>query len=349
MPPPRSTPPPTPRRCAASRSSRCRASRATARSRSCSTIERRVHQVRLHIVEFRGFERFIQGRPYWEVPVMVQRLCGICPVSHHLAASKALDGGRRGASRRRPTSDPPADALRPDPAVARAALLSTWRRRTCSSASTATRRKRNVVGVLAAHPDIARQGVLLRKFGQEVIRVTAGKRVHGTGSIPGGVNKRDHRRRARRAARRCRTSWPGRRPACGWWPLHRPDRRCTSSSARCAPACCRWWADGKLDLYDGVLRARDADGAIIFDQRRAEGLRRAHPPRERALVELHEVPVHRALGPEDGWYKVGPLARIQNCDFDRHAAGRGRAPGASWPRLAGGVQFTRRWRTTGRG
>ena len=51
----------------------------------------RVHQVRLHIVEFRGFEKFIQGRPYWEVPVMVQRLCGICPVSHHLAASKALD------------------------------------------------------------------------------------------------------------------------------------------------------------------------------------------------------------------------------------------------------------------
>jgi len=51
----------------------------------------RVQQVRLHIVEFRGFEKFIQGRPYWEVPVMVQRLCGICPVSHHLAASKALD------------------------------------------------------------------------------------------------------------------------------------------------------------------------------------------------------------------------------------------------------------------
>ena len=50
-----------------------------------------VQQVRLHIVEFRGFEKFIEGRPYWEVPVMVQRLCGICPVSHHLAASKALD------------------------------------------------------------------------------------------------------------------------------------------------------------------------------------------------------------------------------------------------------------------
>ncbi len=50
-----------------------------------------VQQVRLHIVEFRGFEKFIEGRPYWEVPVMVQRLCGICPVSHHLAAAKAFD------------------------------------------------------------------------------------------------------------------------------------------------------------------------------------------------------------------------------------------------------------------
>lgn len=50
-----------------------------------------VSQTRLHIVEFRGFEKFVQGRPYWEAPVLVQRLCGICPVSHHLAAAKAMD------------------------------------------------------------------------------------------------------------------------------------------------------------------------------------------------------------------------------------------------------------------
>ncbi|HEC05274.1 MAG TPA: Ni/Fe hydrogenase subunit alpha, partial [Thiolapillus brandeum] len=50
-----------------------------------------IRQARLHISEFRGFEKFIQGRPYWEAPVLVQRLCGICPVSHHLAAAKALD------------------------------------------------------------------------------------------------------------------------------------------------------------------------------------------------------------------------------------------------------------------
>ena len=50
-----------------------------------------IQQARFHIVEFRGFERFVQGRPYWEAPVLVQRLCGICPVSHHLAAAKAMD------------------------------------------------------------------------------------------------------------------------------------------------------------------------------------------------------------------------------------------------------------------
>ena len=60
-----------------------------------------VHQVRLHIVEFRGFERFIQGRPYWEVPVTVQRLCGICPVaiiSRHRRRSTRWSA-RRGSRR----------------------------------------------------------------------------------------------------------------------------------------------------------------------------------------------------------------------------------------------------------
>ena len=84
----------------------------------------RVQQARLHIVEFRGFEQFIVGRPYWEVPVMVQRLCGICPVSHHLAASKAIDVALGiGADPAHGREDAPADALRPDHAVARAALL----------------------------------------------------------------------------------------------------------------------------------------------------------------------------------------------------------------------------------
>ena len=53
--------------------------------------DHKVLETRLHIVEFRGFERFVQGRPFWEAIVLVQRLCGICPVSHHLCAAKAMD------------------------------------------------------------------------------------------------------------------------------------------------------------------------------------------------------------------------------------------------------------------
>ena len=141
--------------------------------------DNRVQQARLHIVEFRGFEKFVQGRPYWEVPVLVQRLCGICPVSHHLAASKAMDmivGATESDADRR--EDAPPAALRPDPAVARAALLPSGLAGPAVRLRCGCRRAQHL-RVAAANPELAKQGVLLRKYGQEVIRVTSGKRVHG--------------------------------------------------------------------------------------------------------------------------------------------------------------------------
>src|SRR5450759_2254012 len=151
--------------------------------------QNQVRQVRLHIVEFRGFERFIQGRPYWEVPVMVQRLCGICPVSHHLAASKALDQVV-GATRLTPTAEKIRRLMHYGQMLQSHALHFFY----LASPDLlfgfdSDLNLRNIIGVAQAHPEIARKGVLLRKFGQEVIRVTAGKRVHGTGSVPGGMNK----------------------------------------------------------------------------------------------------------------------------------------------------------------
>jgi NAD-reducing hydrogenase large subunit len=149
----------------------------------------KVHQVRLHIVEFRGFEKFIQGRPYWEVPVMVQRLCGICPVSHHLAASKALDM-IVGVKQLTPTAEKMRRLMHYGQMLQSHALhffhLSSPDLLFGFGSDVTAR---NIVGVVAAHPEVAKKGVLLRKYGQEVIRMTAGKRVHGTGSIPGGVNK----------------------------------------------------------------------------------------------------------------------------------------------------------------
>ena len=151
----------------------------------------RIQQARLHIVEFRGFEKFIQGRPYWEVPVMVQRLCGICPVSHHLAASKALDQ-IVGAHKLTPTADKLRRLMHYGQILQSHALhffhLSSPDLLFGFGSDVA---KRNIVGVAAAYPEVARQGVLLRKYGQEVIRHTAGKRVHGTGSEIGRASCRE--------------------------------------------------------------------------------------------------------------------------------------------------------------
>ena len=129
-----------------------------------------VQQVRLHIVEFRGFEKFIQGRPYWEIPVMVQRLCGICPVSHHLAAAKALDPVV-GAGRLTPAADKIRRLMHYGQILQSHALHFFH---LCSPdllfGFDDDVAHRNIIGVIRDHPEIARQGVLLRKYGQEVIR-----------------------------------------------------------------------------------------------------------------------------------------------------------------------------------
>ena len=148
-----------------------------------------VTDARLHIVEFRGFERFIQGRPYWEVPVLVQRLCGICPVSHHLAAAKAMDG-IVGAETLTPTAEKIRRLMHYGQTFQSHALhFFHLASPDLLFGFDAPAAKRNVIAVAAEHKDLAVQGVMMRKYGQEIIKATAGKRIHGTGAVPGGVNK----------------------------------------------------------------------------------------------------------------------------------------------------------------
>jgi NAD-reducing hydrogenase large subunit len=274
-----------------------------------------VQQARLHIVEFRGFERFIQGRPYWEVPVTVQRLCGICPVSHHLAASKALDQVV-GATRLTPTAEKIRRLMHYGQILQSHALHFFY----LASPDLlfgfdSELSRRNIVGVAAAHPETAKRGVLLRKFGQEVIRVTAGKRVHGTGSIPGGVNKavtREERellladiyrivgwsRDAVHLTKQLQTQNPA---------LYNGFGVCRSNMMSLVGT------DGDLDYYHGSLRARDASGGILFD-----GVDYCDYPKyiqeEVKPWSYMKFPFLAAFGMRNGWYKVGPLARVQNCD-----------------------------------
>jgi NAD-reducing hydrogenase large subunit len=274
-----------------------------------------VQQVRLHIVEFRGFEKFIEGRPYWEVPVMVQRLCGICPVSHHLAASKALDHVV-GASPVTPSADKIRRLMHYGQVMQSHALhffhLSSP---DLMFGFDSEVNRRNILGVARAHPDIAKKGVLLRKFGQEVIRATAGKRVHGTGSVPGGMNKHvSHEDRAplqRDLAQMI--AWA--QDAIGMAKqLHAQNpalydgfgsfRSNMLSLVR---------TDGALDLYDGVLRARDAAGKVLFDGASDQGYLDLIEEEVKPWSYM-KFPFLKSLGREHGWYRVGPLARVQNCD-----------------------------------
>jgi NAD-reducing hydrogenase large subunit len=275
-----------------------------------------VTQTRFHIVEFRGFERFIQGRPYWEVPVLVQRLCGICPVSHHLAAAKAMDV-IVGARKLTPTAEKmrrlmhygqmfQSHALHFFHLVSPDLLFG----------FDSDPMMRNVIGVARKFPQLAVQGVMMRKYGQEIIKATAGKKIHGTGAIPGGVNKNlsiaerdaflkdvdqmmDWARGALKIAKDFTLEH-----IITLAPFGSFDSNHLSLIRE----------DGAMDLYDGNLRAIDFNGNKIFDQIDYQNYHK-HITEEVKSWSYMKFPFIRKLGPEKGWYRVGPLARINTCDF----------------------------------
>jgi NAD-reducing hydrogenase large subunit len=246
---------------------------------------------------------------------MVQRLCGICPVSHHLAASKALDL-IVGASKVTPTADKMRRLMHYGQILQSHALhffhLSSPDLLFGFGSEVG---RRNIVGVAQQYPNIAKKGILLRKFGQEVIRLTAGKRVHGTGAVPGGVNRAltaDERKTLLKDAYQM-IAW-SRDAVRIVKELHQQDPALydhfgtvrSSFMGLVAP-------DGSLDLYHGVLRARDADGRILFDQVDYQTYDRLITEEVKPWSYM-KFPYFTSMGPENGWYKVGPLARVQNCD-----------------------------------
>jgi NAD-reducing hydrogenase large subunit len=275
-----------------------------------------VEQTRFHIVEFRGFERYVQGRPFWEMPVLVQRLCGICPVSHHLAAAKALDV-IVGADRLTPTGEKMRRLMHYGQMFQSHSLHFFH---LCSpdllfgfDADVAIR---NVVGVARKYPELAVQGVMMRKYGQEVIKATAGKKIHGTGAIPGGVNKN-----LSMAERDAFLKDIEQMLAWGRSALKLARDYTVEHLEKLAPfgsfdsnhlSLIR--ADGAMDLYHGNLRAIDADGKKIFDQVNYQRYN-DYIVEEVKDWSYMKFPFIKSLGPEKGWYRVGPLARLNTADF----------------------------------
>ena len=275
-----------------------------------------VRQARLHIVEFRGFERFIQGRPYWEAPVLVQRLCGICPVSHHLAAAKAMDiivGGEN--------LTPTAEKMRRLMHYGQFFQSHTLHFfHLCSPdllfGFDSDPLKRNIIGVAKAFPALAVQGVMMRKYGQEIIKITAGKKIHGTGAIPGGVNKNLSKEERdfllKDLDQMVEWSLGAVKIAKDYTVEHLDSLASFGSFDSNHLSLVR--EDGAMDIYHGNLRAIDKDGNKIFDQVDYQKYTDyiAEEVRDWSYMKF---PFIKSLGPENGWYRVGPLARLNTCDF----------------------------------
>jgi NAD-reducing hydrogenase large subunit len=268
-----------------------------------------VDRAYFHVNEFRGFEKFCEGRLYFEMPSITPRICGICPVSHHLASAKACDV-LVGAPPPRPASllrelmhmgqtiqshgmhffelaGP--DLLlgfEADPAV------------------------RNVVGLIGENPDLALKAVNLRKYGQEIIRVLGGRKIHPNFAVPGGVNKAltpvERDAILKDVDEQIATIQTGISIMKDWAAKNEEDiaKFAVFSSGYFGLVT----AEGNLELYDGQCKLIDALGRPLeqFEGRKYLDYIAEHVEDWSYL----KFPYYKKMGWPDGSYRVGPLGRL---------------------------------------
>ncbi|MFY7804262.1 MAG: Ni/Fe hydrogenase subunit alpha [Limnoraphis robusta] len=274
-----------------------------------------VENARFHVVEFRGFEKFCEGRPMFEMAGITARICGICPVSHLLASAKTGDKIL---------------AVQVPPAGEKLRRMMNLAQLTQSHALSffhlsspdfligwdSDPAKRNVFGLIESDPDLARSGIRLRQFGQTIIEILGAKKIHAAWAVPGGV--------------RSPLSEEGRT----WIKERLPESKTTAENALVLfkdlldshftdevdafgkfPSLFMSLVaeNGNWEHYGGHLRFIDSDGNIVADH-----LSEDHY--QEFLGEAVEnwsylkFPYYKPLGYPNGIYRVGPLARLNTCD-----------------------------------
>ncbi|MDO3376625.1 Ni/Fe hydrogenase subunit alpha [Geoalkalibacter halelectricus] len=275
----------------------------------------RVADARFHVTEFRGFEKFCIGRSFWEMPGITARVCGICPVSHLLASSKAGDAilGVR----------------TPAPAVSLRRLMN-YAQLVQSHALSffllsgpdlllgmdTDPAQRNLMGLIAAHPEIARGGIRLRAFGQHLIRTLGERSVHPSWSVPGGVRSGLNAEAKQKILGELPAMFTLVDQALDLFKdaLDRLKDEVDVYGEFPSLFMGLVGEDGGLEHYDGRLRIVAADGKIIEDQVPPENFPELIAEEEEPWTYL-KFPYYAPLGPEKGMYRVGPLARLNVCDF----------------------------------
>jgi NAD-reducing hydrogenase large subunit len=275
-----------------------------------------VQDAHLHVTQFRGFEKFCEGRPFYEMPSLTARICGICPVSHLIASAKACDAIL--AVRIPETAEKLRRLLHLAQFVQSHALsffhLSSPDFLLGMDSDPA---QRNIFGVLKNNPQLARDGIRLRQWGQQIIELLGGKRIHPAWVVPGGVSEpltQEHRDKIlaelpEALAIATRTlAW-----FKGALEKFREEIRTFANFPTLFMGLGR--KSGAICLYggrihsDGWIKFSNADGEIIADKIEPEDYQEyigeAVDP-----SSFMKVPYYKPLGYPAGVYRVGPLARL---------------------------------------
>ncbi len=269
-----------------------------------------VQDAHFHVTQFRGFEKLCEGRPFYEMPALMARICGICPVSHLIASAKACDAI---LAVRIPETAEKLRRIMNLAQIVQSHALSFFH---LSSPDfllgmDSDPAKRNIFGVAEHSPELARDGIRLRKFGQEIIELLGGKRIHPAWVVPGGVSeplKVEHRDEILRSIPEAKDIVFR---TLGWFKRQlesfREEIRTFANFPSLFMALTK--EDGDLAFYKGWLRFVDADGEIVKDHidpaNYEEFIGEAVEP-----WSYLKSPYYKPLGYPKGMYRVGPLARL---------------------------------------
>lgn len=262
-----------------------------------------------HVTQFRGFEKFCEGRPFAEMPKLMARTCGICPVSHLIAGAKACDEIM--------SVKVPQAAINIRKLINYAQILQSHALSFFYLSSPdfvfgfdADPIKRNIVGVAEKDPKLAMYGIELRKFGQEIIGHLGEKRVHPECIIPGGVNTTLDKGFAASVLEKTDQHIEKIMYGLNFFKdaiSHFKDEITSFSNFDSYHLAI---GNGKnLEYYDGSLRVIDAKGSIVIEDQ---------PPSKYKEIIGEKVeeesylksPYLRAFGYKDGVYRVGPVSRL---------------------------------------
>ena len=271
-----------------------------------------VDSARMHVTQFRGFEVFTKGRDFREMPVITPRTCGICPVSHHLAAAKACDA-IIGV-----TPPPSAHKLRELMHMGQIVQSHTLSFFHLSSPDLlfgfdAAPAARNIVGVAEKHPDLAVLGISMRKYGQEIIKTLGDKKIHPWHSIPGGVNRALKQEERDRYLKELPGVIAGLQKGIELVKNYLNENQTVAREfATLSTPYLGLVKKGDLELYDGDLRLISPKGRIIEEFACGDYYKKIG---EYVVDWTYlKFPFYRDIGFPEGSFRVGPLARLNACD-----------------------------------